>query len=90
VRASSWPLETDPAQPTDPVAREHGRDGRERHRQRLGDLGGRDPQVPQRGDYRHPLGCRAVGHSMRRGGAIQQTLQSLATVTTSPLARGAR
>jgi hypothetical protein len=52
-------LEPDPAQATETAAAGHRRNGRERHRQRLGDLAGRHPQPPQRDDHLFPL-CRGA------------------------------
>jgi hypothetical protein len=59
-------LNVDPAEPTKAIASEHSRDGRERHRQRLGDLGGRHPQPPQSHDHRHPIRSRAISYPLGR------------------------
>src|SRR5215204_3897144 len=40
-------LETDPAEPAHPASVQDRRDGRERHRQQLGDLGRGHPQAAQ-------------------------------------------
>jgi hypothetical protein len=54
---SREPSEADPPQPP--------RDGRERHLQALGDLGGGHPQSPQRLDRPHALGRDPLGRAPR-------------------------
>src|SRR5262245_39951286 len=60
------PLVTDggpgprPSEPAGAVAAKHDRDGRERHRQPLGDLSRGHSQSPQRHDRRDPISRGAV------------------------------
>jgi hypothetical protein len=53
--ADGW-LEPEPAEPAHPDPGQAPRHGRERHRQRLGDLGRGHPKPPQQGDHRHRSG----------------------------------
>ena len=63
------------------------RDGRERHREHLGDLGCRHPQPAQRNDRRDPLGSGRAGTPARPRRAIQQPLAALRPPTCEPLSR---
>jgi hypothetical protein len=58
---------------------------RERHPERLGDLGCREAQPAQRRDRLDPLWCRAVRDPVRRRGTIGKTELALGSVPTKPL-----
>jgi hypothetical protein len=65
-------LEPDPTELAQAQAAQDARDGRERHRERLGDLGRGEAQAAQGDNHLDPLLGRAVGDSPRRRGAIEQ------------------
>ena len=77
-------LEPDPAEPADAAAAENHRHRRQRHPQRLGDLGGGEAQPAQRHDQLDPLAGRAVGDPPRRGRAIAQATLALQPVAPNP------
>src|SRR5438309_983144 len=72
-----------------PDPREDPRDRRQRHPERLGDLGTREAQPPQRRDRLHPLLLRAVGDRAWRRGPVQQPELALDSITPHPLAGAA-
>jgi hypothetical protein len=73
----------------EPDPLEPGRHRRDRHRQRLGDLGGGHPQPPQRLDRRHPLRGGLVRDPLRRRAEIVQTGLALLAETPQPAIDGA-
>ena len=82
-------LEAETAQLAHPDPGQDPRDRRERHRERLRDLGTGEPQPPQRGDRPDPPLAGAIGDPRRRRGAIQQTELALGAEPPHPLARAA-
>ena len=81
--ADCW-LETESAKTAKAAAGKDPRDGRQGHRERLGDLGGCHPQPAQLHDDRYPLRAGAVGDPQRRRRAVEE--QPIATaIATSPL-----
>jgi hypothetical protein len=77
-------LESDPAEPAHADPGQDPRDRRERHPQCLGDLGRSEAQAAQLDDRVDAVSGRAVGYSLRRGGAIQQPCLALASIATYP------
>jgi hypothetical protein len=76
--ALRW-LEPDPAQPAETIAPEYDRNGRERHRECLGDLSRCHPYLPHPQDHRVPV-SRAC--SWRRGAGAEER----STTPASPAA----
>src|SRR5207244_2411896 len=67
----------EPGALAEPDPAQHRRDGRQRHRQHLRDLGRRHPQPPQGRDRLHTLLGRAVRDRTRRRGTIDQPVLAL-------------
>ena len=65
---------------------EHGRDGRGRHLQGLGDLRAGQPHPPQSGDRLHALGRGGVVDVLWRGAAVQQPSLAIGPVAAHPFA----
>src|SRR3989442_372726 len=86
--APGW-LETQASEPAHPDPREDSRDGGERHPDRLGDLGSREAQPPERRDRLDALLLGAVRSRVRRRGAGEQPELALGAVTPDPLAGAA-
>jgi hypothetical protein len=82
-------LQPDPAEPAQPAAGQDNRHGRERHRERLRDLGRGHPQLPQRHDRLDTLRRRAVDHPPRRRGAIAHAPLTLEPIAPHPLTSAA-
>jgi hypothetical protein len=85
VLVADWLLEPDPAELAHPVSLEHDRDGRQRHPQRLGDLGRRHPQLPQRHDHRDPVSRCAVSDPPRRRRPVRKPCITFEPVAANPL-----
>ena len=78
-------LEPEPAEPAEAFAAQHSRDRRERHQQRFGDLGTREPEPAQRDDHGNTFRRGAVGDLMGRRGAIRESLLAFRVIAVDPL-----
>src|ERR1017187_3742994 len=83
--ADCW-LEAETAELAHPDAQEDPRDCRERHPERLSDLGTREPQPPKRSDRLHPLLARAMRDQVWSRRPIEQPGLALCSIATHPLA----
>jgi len=81
-------LEPDPAKAAQPDPGQDPGDRRERHRERLGDLGRGHPQSAQLHDHRDPIRRRPVGNAPRRRRPVQEPSIAI-TPPADPLARTA-
>ena len=86
---AQWLLQPDPAQPAHAAALEHSRYRRDRHRECLGDLRRRHPQLPQTNDHGDPLRGGAVGDALRGRRSIDEAGFTGGSVATNPLASAA-
>ena len=80
-------LEPEPAETSHADPREDARDGRERHPERLRDLGAGEAQPAQRGDRLDAGFVGPVGDAMRRAGTIEQAALSLGPEAPDPATR---
>src|SRR5438876_3705892 len=83
------PFEPDPAESAEAEAAQDAGDGRERHLERVGDLGGGETQAAQGDDRLHPLSGRAVRDVPRCRGTIDESRLALQAVAAYPLASAA-
>src|SRR4051812_13410572 len=80
-------LQAQPAELAHPDRGQDPRDRRERHAQRVGDLGAGQPQPAQRRDRLDTALVGAVGHDRGRRGTVGQPALALGAIAGQPLAR---
>src|SRR5579862_3745335 len=83
--AVCWLGRFEPRQLPEPDPGQHRRHCRERHLKRLGDLGGRHPQTPQRRDQLNALLRRPTRHPLRCRGPINEPIPAFAPEASEPL-----